>query len=59
MRVYLLAAVRREHRRLTVLSHQIDRSNTPPSVIRLVEDAMLSLDDAATQLEQREAVTDS
>lgn len=52
MRVYLLAAVRREHRRLTHVAQNLDRSSTPDAVVSLIEEAMLSLDDAAAILEQ-------
>jgi hypothetical protein len=51
MSVYLLAAVRREHRRLTAISQGLDRRATPPGVVRLVEGAMLDLDEAAHLLE--------
>jgi hypothetical protein len=48
--VYALAAVRREHRRVTHLAQNIDRESVPPAVVQLIEDAMLDLDDAARLL---------
>lgn len=51
MSIYLLAAIRREHRRLTAVCQGMDRTDVPLGVVRLIEGAMLDLDEAAHLLE--------